>query len=1197
MRNKSHNEREKSFYHSKWAICVALFFFAWSLSVSAQSITDKISISCNNEPLATVLKKIEKETKFKVLFAYDEVQMYKVSVSAKRQPVKNVLSEVLRGTNLKYATNGKFIQVYSTKTTPLQIRKSQTRRGYLRGTVCEENGDPLIGATVRIKDTNDGVPTDANGRFQLAVNEEYITLLVSYVGKKDVEFKAHQGSNVRIVLEDNTNLLGECVVTGYQTISKERSTASFNIVRGEQIKENASSRGSILESLEGMTPGFTVNLSGDAISKYSVRGLTSINSSKEPLFVLDGVPISSSDMESMISPNDIQTITILKDATAVSIWGSRAANGVVVIVTKKGDNTNGKVKVTYDGSMTFKGKPDVGYYDLMDSKTFIKNVKERFDEKDYQDAFPWSDISTQPNKGISLLSLRRPVVYPHELICYNYLNGKISLDERNKELDVLASQNGYQSYQDELMSNNWMQNHTISLSAGNNKFNIFGSIGFEGKTGDYKNTDNTYKLNMRQTYQIAKWLNWDLSLNASHTDSKSHFNPFTSVTFSSPFERLLPYAVLRNADGSEVNFNTYDMYEPYRTDLEGKFGISMDDYPIQDFNSCITKVKTTRIRANTGLHADIWKGISYEVRFQYLRTSSNSEEYYPEDSWYIRSLRYDAIDPDGNQYMPKHGGDFSTDNGFNTDWTVRNQLMYDHSFNEMKHQITALAGCEYRESKTKGYYSFLRGYNYQTMSQTNYDITAAKDFFQNYYGHWGYVDTDYSKTSEQVLRYVSYYANFAYTYDQKYNINANIRIDQSNLFGTDVNDQYKPIGSVGLSWKMSEEKFMKKFTWLDNLTLRLGYGFAGNSPDPGMGGPYDIISPYNHSMLGSNSGYVISSPANKKLSWEKTLTWNYGIDFSVLNHRIFGSFDIYNKKTTDLLANQALNPLVGFESIYANVGSMTNKGFELSLTSRNISVKDFNWTTMLNLSYNKNKVTSYYNTPSTSIYDAIEKHYVEGYPGGAIFAMRWAGLTHDAGVPQAYNNAGDKVYNYYELTSDDVHYAGTVIPKWTGSLTNRLEYKNFEMSAMFIFNLGHRMYTNPYLIFYSRMYNNQSNEYDKRWRQPGDELTTNVPSAYVDPDYSGRAQWFGESIYSQSDVSIRSASYMKLRELSFGYTFPKALCSKMSMQNLRLRFTAYDVFRITANKKGIDPECYNLFSASRTDQYGTYYSIGLTANF
>lgn len=1170
------------------AVCLLCILAVTGSLAFAQS---KVTLNCKGVSLRNVMTQINQQTSLSFAFS-DSINPDKImiSVEEKNSDLDTILKKILTPYGITYKIVGKQIILSKGKAEKSSVKSNTGGKIKVSGVVRDDTGATLPGVVVKDTNSEQYAIADDNGFYEITVPSDTKLSFQSF-GYKDYEVNINGKSALDITLSSNIEELDNVVITGYQTISKERSAASYSIIKGDNVKSSAMSRGSILESLEGTAAGLTVNTANDATSKYLVRGITSINSNQEPLFVLDGVAVSTDDVEKLLSANDIASVTVLKDATAVSIWGSRAANGVIVITSKAGNNTNGRINVSYDGNFTYKGRPSIKYYDLMDSKTFVKNALEVFENPDYQEAYSWKTI-TNTTKGLYIMGYDTPVVFPHEQILYDWKRGVISQDERDKRLNVLANQDGYSQYNDLMMTDMWNTSHNVSVSGGTDRLKIFGSLGYEGSQGNFHNKDNTYKINVKQEYKITKWLNWNLTLNVSHSENKSYTDYLNLINFSNPYSGMLPYAMLKNSDGSWADYNVYRMQESDRQRIEKDLDISTVYHPVEDFFKSFVKVKDTRFRANTALKADIWKGISYEVRFQYMRGALNSENYIPGDTWSVRHDRINATTSDLKQILPKMGGDFTVDNNFTTDWTIRNQISYNSSFKGNEHQITALLGTEWRENKSKGYNSYERGYDYQTMTNTSYDITAANGFFMNYFGDYGYVNVDRTDQSENVLRYVSYYGNLAYTFKNRYSINGSARIDQSNLFGTDVNSQYKPIGSVGVSWRMKEENFLKNVGWINSLTTRLSWGHSGNSPLPTMGGPYDIIGVYvGGSIFSNNNGYVIKSPSNKKIGWETTRTWNVGVDFSFLNYRIDGSIDLYHKKTKDLLSDKALNVLTGFSSIYANVGSLENKGVELSLHTANIQTKDFAWSSTLNLSYNKNKILDYYQVPTTTLWNKIYYgEYTEGYPAGAIWRVKWAGLRHEDGVAQAYDKDGNIQYDYNKLTADDAYCMGTTVPKWSGSFTNTLSYKGFDLTAMIIFNLGHKMcvYSSPSLK--GRLNYNRSNEFDNRWRQPGDEEHTIIPSAYEDPTNSGRGVYDG--IFGYADALYQSASYAKLRELTLSYSLPKHICDKLKMQSVKVRLTGHDIFKIVANDKGVDPEV-----GLNNYNYGTYCSVGLSINF
>lgn len=635
------------------AVCLLCILAVTGSLAFAQS---KVTLNCKGVSLRNVMTQINQQTSLSFAFS-DSINPDKImiSVEEKNSDLDTILKKILTPYGITYKIVGKQIILSKSKAEKSSVKSNTGGKIKVSGVVRDDTGATLPGVVVKDTNSEQYAIADDNGFYEITVPSDTKLSFQSF-GYKDYEVNINGKSALDITLSSNIEELDNVVITGYQTISKERSAASYSIIKGDNVKSSAMSRGSILESLEGTAAGLTVNTANDATSKYLVRGITSINSNQEPLFVLDGVAVSTDDVEKLLSANDIASVTVLKDATAVSIWGSRAANGVIVITSKAGNNTNGRINVSYDGNFTYKGRPSLKYYNLMDSKTFVKNALEVFENPDYQEAYSWETI-TNTTKGLYIMGYETPIVFPHEQILYDWKRGVISQDERDKRLNVLANQDGYSQYNDLMMTDMWNTSHNVSVSGGTDRLKIFGSLGYEGSQGNFHNKDNTYKINVKQEYKITKWLNWNLTLNVSHSENKSYTDYLNLVNFSNPYSGMLPYAMLKNSDGSWADYNVYRMQESDRQRIEKDLDISTVYHPVEDFFKSFVKVKDTRFRANTALKADIWKGISYEVRFQYMRGASNSENYIPGDTWSVRHDRINATTSDLKQILPKMGGD------------------------------------------------------------------------------------------------------------------------------------------------------------------------------------------------------------------------------------------------------------------------------------------------------------------------------------------------------------------------------------------------------------------------------------------------------------------------------------------------------------------------------------------------------------
>jgi len=1172
--------------HGRFLSMILLSVWMMCLTITAHA--QIITLNQTDVPLENVLKSITSQAGYKFVYTGSVIDTkQKVSVNVRSNDIKVILDAVFKGTKITFTIADKQVALSLRKEAPAQQSNTGTR--IVSGKVTEKDGSPLIGVLVTAEGSSATAFTGMTGEYSISVKDDPQTKLTfKYLGMTSTTLPIGALSQLNVSMLADNVLLDQVVVTGYQTISKERSAGSYSIVKGAEFQDKAIARGSLLESLEGIVSGLRVNLGSEG-DKFLIRGITSINSNRTPLFIVDGVSVPSEMIERILNGNDINNVTVLKDATAASIWGAQAANGVVVITTKNGSRTD-KTEVTYNGSYTFKGMPDYSYNDLMNSSLFIKNATEVFDPVGYK----WSAIST----GIDYVAL------PHEIPLYKHYLGEISLSERDTQLKKLSELDGRKDYEKYFMSNSWLTNHSVSLSGGSNNQTFYVSLGYQGQQNNYKSLTEEYRINARENINITKWMNLDLSLNANYRTDKSNLNQFTLDDIPGAIGLTnLPYAVFYDENGNPLSFTKYLLNESVQIDAQNRSRINLDYYPVTDFNNTTQEYISSNIRANAGLRIKLLKGLNYEGRFSYYISNGKRETYAPAESYIVRLDRVYATSTNGTSYLPSTGGYFSTYSALEDSYTVRNQLSYDNSFKGGLHQIAALIGQEVNQTKRGNNSSVMRGYDKQTMKCILFDdysisLSGVPDpILQKYNGIDNVFTSNRFNQEEITYRFASFYANAAYTYNNRYSMNASIRVDQSNLFGSDPSVQFKPIWAIGGMWNLMRENFMSKISWINDLKLRASFGFAGNSPSPGQGGPYDIInSTSNPTYSEFGLGYVISTPANYKLTWEKTRTLNIGASFSMFNNRLNGSIDLYDKKTTDLLALSPVDPSTGFTTVFQNIGIMTNKGFELSLNNRNLSLRNFVWDTGLSLSYNKNKIVDMYFTPPFNAADYIGRLYFEGFPANALFAYRWAGLDPKDGAARVYNSKGDIIRNIRDIDNmSALSYMGTTVPPWSVSMTNNLRYKNFEITFMLIANLGHKMRNDTYLQSNYRLTTNLHNDFDKRWRKPGDEKLTNIPSFYKRSEAALR--YSGNPFVRNSDIGILDASYIKVSDLSIGYFLPENVCNKIGTKSIKLRVQANNLLTIGFNKEGIDPEAFSLRSGTRYDKYKASVSASILIEF
>ena len=662
-------KRRTSWTHRAIMLVVMCSLSAW---VWAQK--PLVTLQAKDVKVEQALIQLRKKSGYRLLFNHEEVaQAGRKSIDMKERPLNEVLDALLANTGLSYKIEKDVVVII-----PVQQKKAtstKTKRS-VSGRVRDKNGDPIPGAAIMQLGTQTGTTTDVDGRYTLEVNNDgYVCLRFSMLGMKSAEVVVERRNEIDVVLEEDVKLLDDVVITGYQSISKERSAGAFSVIGGNDITDKAGLRGNIIESLEGMTTGLSVNF-GEGQEKFLIRGITSINSTRSPLYVVDGIPMEADDFEKMINSNDIDKVTFLKDATAASIWGSQAANGVVVITTKEGNATDKKVKFSYNGAFTYKGKPRYDYLNYMSSEQFVRAAQEIFNPDFYTwDAVTTSSIGTSGNL---------PVVYPHEQIMYDRLNGVLSESEATQSLQRLAATNNRQQIEDNFYTAAFYTTHSLSFQGGKEKYNFYGSFGYQHDTSYLHDHSNEYQLNLKQNFELAKWLHADLSVNLALTDDKNAITPYATNLNS-----VQPYMMFADENGDAVSHASLMYYEPNRLEYEEKSGKSLDYRPLSDNQNGFNKLSGYDARVNLGLQANLLKGLTYSGRFHYQRGNSKSEQYSDQDSYRVRYelVRMATVNSDTGSpvfCLPVTGGFYSTSTANRTDWTVRNQLNYDHLFEKIR---------------------------------------------------------------------------------------------------------------------------------------------------------------------------------------------------------------------------------------------------------------------------------------------------------------------------------------------------------------------------------------------------------------------------------------------------------------------------------------------------------------------------------
>ena len=1162
-----------------------ILLMATCLSMNAQSAGPLITFTGKEVHLVTVFQAIKEQTGYSVFAAKNLLkEAQPVTCAVRNMPLPEFLNLVLHNQQLSYEISKKTIFL---KAQPAGAGNDlPVGAGSINGSVKNEQGVPISPATVMLESPKRGVVTDERGEYHFTgLPEGFYMIRVSCIGYSPEEKKVYIGKSgplrVDFVLSESSSQLKEFVVnSGYQTFSVKRSAGSYAKPDMETLRNRTTSM-NILQRLDGLVPGLTVNNAPSAgATPVLIRGLTSINSNKSPLLVVDGVPL---DNITTLNPQDVEDITVLKDASAASIWGARAANGVIVISTRKG-RRNENLSMEYNGFANFQGRPDVDYYPVLNSRQFIQAARDIF----RPDLYPWAATSAYTGLGSMGVS-------PHNVILYNQYRGLISDAQATASLDSLASINNLSQIRDIWYRPALLTNHTLSVRGGGKSYGIYGSLGYTGTQSSRPGeTDNTYKINVRQDYNVNKRL--DLYL----------ITDLTSVSTSTPRNiaidnRFLPYQLFRDAQGNPLSVPyVKQLSDSTRKAFEKKSGIGLDYNPLAERQYGYTRGDLLAGRITAGITARIVDGLSFTGVYGLFRTAERTRSYDDSQSYLVRSeaaqFAVPAADPNQppKYYLPVTGGRYALTNATQNNWTVRNQLMYERSWEDKKHQLSLLAGQEAQEQLLVSSQSVVRGYNellqtypaidYATLSSTG----VANPVMPNNGSRSLLSGAQPFGETETRVRFLSYYGNMGYTYNDRYTLSGSIRLDRSNLFGKDRSTQSRPVWSLGARWDLGEEAFMEKGAF-NNLSLRVSYGLTGNSPIPGTAASYDILGAQSGSTLPGNTGLAIITPANAALTWESSRTLNAGVDFGIIkDNRLSASVDFYSKQTENLIGQMEVNPLSGYNTVTGNFGNMRNTGIEVSARSLNMAAGRFRWVSRLVLSYNRNKITRL-NQPAVISTGAQKAStvYLAGYPAFAVFAYNFAGLDN-LGDPQIRLQSGKVTKERNAALPEDVLYMGTYQPVWNGGLSNIFTFGHIELSANIVYNFGNVMrrdvddfyagngltpvISNNALQSGDLRFRsgNVNAEFANRWKQPGDELVTDIPSWI--PDKNVNASRRDTRYYTQGNINVVSAAFIKLRDVSLSYDLPHALVSRVRLNGVRLRLQVSNVMLWKANKYGIDPE-------------------------
>ena len=989
--------------------------------------------------------------------------------------------------------------------------------------VSSEDGTPVIGASVKVAGTKTGTVTDVDGNFTLSVPTGS-KLEITYIGMGTKSVKA--GKNMKIELMPDDHSLEDVVVVAYGAAKKNSLTGSVATVSSDVLDKTPVS--SFEKALQGATAGVQVeSQSGQpgSVSQVRIRGIGSMSASSSPLYVIDGVAISSKSISEVadedsygtsanplanLNPSDIESISVLKDASAASLYGSRAANGVVIITTKKGKA--GEAKVDFKAQLSFSKLPSSGY-DLMNASEHYKLYYQGFYNQNIEKGLDAATASTEANSSVQAM--------------YGGFN---PFDVANPYTGTGTLASGAKllydtDYLDELFRTAKTQQYDLSVSGGTDKTKYFLSLGYLDQEGIGVGSDLTrYSVRANVDSKVKSWMtmgiNSTLSVNNQNTPpgGGGGSSPLTNAFFVPNAVPLYSLDASGNKQYDAEGNVIYNWENPVFNDMNALALTKMDKY----------NTKTYRALVNPYIDFDIF-GVHWKTSLSYDYTN-------------LDEMRW---------YNPEHGngaacsGRLSKYNIYDITQTLTSTLNYAFSIKE-DHHVSLMAGYEAYKNK----YSYTLAHATGFSDSNMIELSMASTPYETK-----------SKTDKE--RMVSYFGRVGYDYLEKYFASFSIRTDGSSRFAP--GHQWGTFWSAGLNWRISEEQFMKNVTWVNDLKLRASYGTSGNKQSDylyGYQGLYDSGNNYNNM-----NGIIHSQLPNDYLTWEKSKNFNIGVDFALFN-RLSGSIEYYNKSSDALLLEKPMAPSTGFENAISNLGGMRNRGVEIDLHSTNIATQGFTWTTDFNVAFNSNKITSYPQEEEV----VSTKIRTVGYSIYEFYLKEWAGVDATNGDPLWYMDETDDDGNVIGRTTTndyakaDKYKLGSALPSATGGLTNTFSYKGINLSFLFTYGFGGKVY-DAYEAYLLNDGNKTGYQAIKQQADSWSEENPNAANPKFVPNNSSNSN-------AMSSRYLHDADYIKLKNISLSYNLPKSLVRKAYLENARVFFSADNlkVWNLDKKFRGYDVE-------------------------
>ena len=1000
----------------------------------------------------------------------------------------------------------------------------------LKGKIISKNGGlPVPGANIIVKGTLTGTVSDDMGFFELRLPEGNHLLKISFIGfvsgETEVRIPEMQLFNISLEEEEVSLQEFQVVSTGFQELSPERTTGSFAQIGNDLFNRRVSTN--VLDRISDVTPGLQVvndGFSANAQPQILIRGSSTILAESAPLIVVDNMtydgPLSS------INPNDVESITVLKDAAAASIWGARAGNGVIVVTTKRG-KTGQSLKVSFNANATWGQQPDLYYQPQMSISSFVDQEVKLFDRGFYN-----GQVDSYLKSRLS------PVVET----LLQFRQGEITLQEKDQALLGFKQQDVRGDLEDYFYRPSLSQQYSLGISGGSQFYSYSFSAGWDDNRSSRMTDQNSrLTLSSRQDWKgagnklkVGVGTYWTLARSESAVPDIGNFFAYDRLTD----EQGTPLPVYRSYSNR------------FKSSVMDMGLLNWDYYPLDEIGLSPRNTQGNEMRVNADLSYQLLPGLSATAFYQYWNSDSQSAFLQPLESYYAREQVnvFSYLDSGGALVRPLPVGgilDETRENAYSHN--LRTQLNWDNVFNSV-HEVHVLGGFELKDLQAKGSNGRSYGYN------ADLGISQPVDYIGNYIqlpsGFAGKIPfLDGFKGT--VNRYLSAFANAGYSFQNRYLVNASARVDKSNLFGVNTNQKTVPLWSAGLGWIASEEKFLD-VDWISFLKLRATYGYNGNTnPNATAYTTASYFGAGSNSVVGKPFLGVLTPP-NPELRWERIKILNLGLDFELWKGRWSGSAEVYSKTGLDLMGSTPLFPSSGFYSAVLNYASTQTNGMDLNLSYR-VSRAGLQWTSSFFYSLIRERVTDFENTPTaTQIMNSQPgaEVPVKGKPLHHLFSYPWAGLNPDTGAPMGWiEGTASEDYNaLIQLAEEQLVYHGSSRPTNFGAWRNQLDWKDWSLSVNLTYRLGY--YFRDLSVDYDNINRGiiTHSDFDSRWQQPGDQSGIPADPEMVDPSRN--------VFYLKSSALVEKGDHVRIQDI------------RLSRQITISKFSQFQVYAY-ANNLGI----------------------------